>query len=362
MTDQPPSPAIKPADLLPAATVVVAAAVFVADAATPPDCVVSGLYVVVVLMAGRFCRARQLRLVAAACVGLTVLAQFLAHRLVLGNDQAAYIGAFNTLVSVLAIALSAYLIGRGQSAEASLHRAQTDLAHVSRATTMGELTASIAHEVNQPIAGVVTNASACLRWLAGDTPNLEKAREAAARIVRDGTRASDIISRIRQIFVKGSPERGPVSLNQLARETADLLHSEAARYRVSLRMDLAADVPPVMADRVQLQQVVVNLLVNGIDAMKEAQGPRDLTVKSWRSQGGEVTVSVADTGVGLPVKTPDQMFDAFFTTKPHGTGMGLSISRSIIEAHQGRLWATPNAPRGAAFLFTLPIAEDLPAD
>jgi C4-dicarboxylate-specific signal transduction histidine kinase len=361
MTDRPP-PSIKHAAVLPVAAAAMAAGVFVADVFTPPDCVVSVLYVVVVLMAGRFCRGRRLWLIAIGCAGLTVLAQFPAHRLVLGNDQIAYIGAFNTLVSVVAIGLSAYLVLRSQSSEAALHRAQTDLAHVSRVTTMGELTASIAHEVNQPIAGVVTNAGACLRWLAGETPNLEKAREAAARIVRDGTRAADIIARIRQIFVKGSPERNWVDVNQMARETADLLRNEAARYRVSLRTDLSPDVPQIMADRVQLQQVVVNLLVNGMDAMKQVEGMRELTLKSWRAQEGQITVSVTDTGAGLPPQQTESLFDAFFTTKPHGTGMGLSISRSIIEAHQGRLWATPNEPRGAAFLFTLPVADNMAAD
>jgi signal transduction histidine kinase len=344
--------------LLPIATASLATIVFVADALTPRECVVSGLYVVVVLLAGRFCGASRLRLVAAGCVGLTVLAQFLAHRFTRGTDQAIYIGAFNSFVSVLAIGMSTYLILRGRAAEAALRRAQADLAHVSRVTTMGELTASIAHEVNQPIAAVVTNAGACLRWLAGDMPDLDKARAAATRIVRDGTRAADIIGRIRQIFTKGSPERHPVDINRLARETIDLLRSEAARYAISIRTDLASDLPEVAADPVQLQQVVVNLIVNGIDAMKSVTGVRELAVMSRRAENEQVTVSVSDTGIGLPAEQPDDIFNAFVTTKPHGTGMGLSISRSIIEAHQGRLRAMPNPPGGAIFQFTLPVQAD----
>jgi C4-dicarboxylate-specific signal transduction histidine kinase len=337
------------------ATTGVAAAVFVADAFTPPECVVSGLYVVVVLMGARFCRPRGLWLIAAGCCTLTVLAQFLAHQIVFGRNQASLIGAFNSAVSVFAISLSTYLILRGRSAETALLRAQTDLAHISRVTTLGELTAAIGHEVNQPIAAVVTNASACLRWLALDTPDLEKARAAATRIVRDGTRAADIIGRIRQVFTKSTPQRRPVDLNDLLRETAELLGSEAARYQISIRTDMAPDMPAVTADRVQLQQVLVNLMTNAIDAMKDESGPREIVLQSRRAELDQVMVSVSDTGAGLAAANADHLFDTFFTTKPHGTGMGLSISRSIIEAHHGRLWATPNAPRGAIFAFAMPV-------
>ncbi len=223
-------------------------------------------------MAGRFCRARALWIVAAGCSSLTVLAQLISHQLEHRTVQVAYIGAFNTFDSILVIQLTTYFILRGQAANAALQRAQADLAHVGRVTTMGELTASIAHEVNQPIAGVVTNASACLRWLAGDAPDLEKARAAATRIVRDGARAAEIISRIRQIFVKGGSHRQSVNMNQLARETIDLLGNEAARHAITIRLNLADDAPRIMADRVQLQQVVVNLVMNGIDAMKTVKG------------------------------------------------------------------------------------------
>jgi PAS domain S-box-containing protein len=241
-----------------------------------------------------------------------------------------------------------------RAAEA-LRQAQADLAHASRVTTMGELTASVAHEVNQPIAAAVTNANACLRWLARETPNLEEARAAAMRMVRDGTRAADIISRIRLLFEKGISERELVDVNDVIREMIVLLRSEATRYSISIRTELAADLPRALGDRVQLQQVVMNLIMNGVDAMKDVEGTRALTIKSQWTAHQQLTVSVRDTGAGLPRQRPDQIFDAFFTTKRNGTGLGLSVSRSIVEAHGGRLWAADNVPRGATFHLTLPL-------
>jgi signal transduction histidine kinase len=208
--------------------------------------------------------------------------------------------------------------------------------------------------VNQPIAAAVTNANTCVRWLAADAPNLEEARAAAMRIVKDGTRAAEIIKRIRLLFKKGTPERELIDANEVIREMIVLLRSEATRYNISVRTELAADLPQVMGDRVQLDQVMMNLIVNGIDAMKDVVGARELAVKSQRTEKEEVLVSVSDTGVGLPVQQADQIFKAFFTTKLQGTGLGLSISRSIVEAHGGRIWAADNSPRGARFCFTLP--------
>jgi signal transduction histidine kinase len=348
--------------VLPVATTAVALAILAADASTPPECVVSGLYVLVVLMAGRFCRGRSLLFVCAGCAGLTIAAQFLSDRLAHGLVYEVYIGAFNALVSIVAISLSGFLVLRGQAAQAALLRTQADLARISRATTMGELTASIAHEVNQPIAAVVTNAGACLRWLAGDQPDLEKARAAANRIVRDGTRAAEVIRRIRLVFTKGEAPRTRIDLNQLVRDTIGLMAAEAPRHDVTVRTNLRAGLPPVTGDPVQLQQVLLNLLVNGLEAMKTAAGPRELTVTSALTEEGEAMVRVADTGVGLPADVADRLFDPFFTTKPDGTGMGLSISRSIIDAHQGRLWAQENAPKGAAFVFVLPAHGEGPGD
>jgi PAS domain S-box-containing protein len=241
-----------------------------------------------------------------------------------------------------------------KQAEEALRQAQADLAHVSRVTTMGELTASLAHEVKQPIAAAITNARTCLRWLAADTPNIEEARAAAMRIVKDQTRAAEIISRIRLLFNKGTPQRELVDVNDVIREMLVLLRGETTRYSVLVRTELMADLPQVMGDRVQLQQVMMNLIMNSNDAMKEVNGTRDLTIKSEQAENEQVLVSVSDTGVGIPPQQADQIFDAFFSTKPQGTGMGLRISRSIIESHGGRLWATHNSPRGASFCFTLP--------
>lgn len=238
-------------------------------------------------------------------------------------------------------------------AEEALRQALADLAHVSRVTTMGELTASVAHEVNQPIGAAVTNANTCLRWLTRDQPDVEEARAAAMRIVTDGKRAAEIISRVRLLFQKGAPQRESVDVNDVIREMVVLLQGEATRYFISVRAELAADLPPIMGDRVQLQQVLMNLMANGIDAMKDVDGRRELVVRSYGAEN-QLQVSVSDTGVGLPPNQADQIFSAFFTTKLHGIGMGLRISRSIVESHGGRLWAADNSPRGANFNFTLP--------
>jgi C4-dicarboxylate-specific signal transduction histidine kinase len=239
-------------------------------------------------------------------------------------------------------------------AEEALRQAQADLAHASRVTAMGELTASLAHEVNQPIAAAMTDANTCLRWLARDQPDMEEARQAASRVVKAATRAADIISRIRSQFKKGGMERERLDINDVVREILALLQSEAIRYSISARTDLAEDLPQVTADRVQLQQVMMNLIMNSIDAMKAVEGKRELALQSQRTENEHLLVTVTDTGVGLPPQQADQIFNAFFTTKEHGTGMGLRISRSIVESHGGRLWAVPNSPRGASFCLTLP--------
>jgi C4-dicarboxylate-specific signal transduction histidine kinase len=245
-----------------------------------------------------------------------------------------------------------------KQAEEALRQARADLAYVSRVTTMGELTASLAHEVNQPIAAAVTNANTCLRWLTRDHPDVEEARAAASRIVKDGTRAGEIISRTRLLFEKGASQHDLVDVNEVIGEMIVLLRGETTRYSISVRTELAADLPQVMGDRVQLQQVMMNLIMNSIDAMKDADGTRELAIKSQRTENDQVLVSVDDTGMGLPPQQADQVFSAFFTTKPHGTGMGLRISRSIIESHGGRLWAADNSPRGASFCFTLPTKAE----
>jgi signal transduction histidine kinase/PAS domain-containing protein len=246
----------------------------------------------------------------------------------------------------------------GELAEERLRQAQAEIARVSRMTTMGELTASLAHEVNQPIAAAITDANTCLRWLAGDIPNLEEAREAAMRVVKDNRRAAEIISRIRLLFRKGAPERELVDINEVVREMIVLLRSELAQYSILIRTDLAGNCPRVLADRVQLQQVLMNLIMNSIDALKDVGGTREIAIQSERTENEQLLLSVSDTGVGLSPQHADQIFNAFFTTKDHGTGMGLRISRSIVESHGGRLWADANSPRGATFHLTLPITVE----
>src|SRR6266404_4979558 len=236
-----------------------------------------------------------------------------------------------------------------------LRQAQANLAHINRVSTMGELTASLAHEIRQPISAAVTNAKTCLRWLGRDEPDVAEACEAASRLVKDVTRAADIIGRINALFKKGVLHRELVDVNELIREMIVLLSSEASRYSISIRTELAEGLPKVMADRVQLQQVFMNLMLNGVEAMKETSGGNELTIKSEVGDG-QLLISVCDTGVGLPPEGADQIFLAFFTTKDNGTGMGLPISRSIIESHGGRLWAAGASGQGATFQFTLPAA------
>jgi PAS domain S-box-containing protein len=236
-----------------------------------------------------------------------------------------------------------------------LRQAQADLAHINRVTTMGELTASLAHEIKQPISAAVTDAKTCLRWLRRDEPDVAEASEAASRIVTDVTRAADIISRISFLFKKGALQHELVDVNELIREMIVLLRSEAARYSISIHSSLANDLPKIMGDRVQLQQVFMNLMLNGIEAMKDMGTVGELTIRSQPGDGSQLLISVGDAGVGLQTEQLEQVFNAFYTTKAQGTGMGLPISRSIIESHGGRLWASPNPGRGATFQFTLPI-------
>jgi C4-dicarboxylate-specific signal transduction histidine kinase len=240
----------------------------------------------------------------------------------------------------------------------SLRKSQANLAHVTRVTTMGELTASIAHEVNQPLAGVVTNANACIRWLAGNSPDLHEAREALRRIVRDGNRASDVIGRIRGLLKKGEPARTRLDINPVIQEIIELVRGEMIQSKVSLQTELVAGLPLVSADRVQLQQVLLNLITNALDALRPVKDrPRFLRIRTDKPDARAVRVAMQDTGVGVDPQQAEHLFQAFFTTKPNGLGMGLSISRSIVEAHGGRLWATPNDGPGVTFQFTLPVEE-----
>jgi PAS domain S-box-containing protein len=243
-------------------------------------------------------------------------------------------------------------------AEEDLRKLRSELAHVSRVAALGALTASIAHEVNQPLSGIITNASTCLRMLDAEPPNVEGARETARRTIRDGNRASDVIKRLRALFGKGDAAADPVDLNEATREVTALSLSELQRGRVILRTEFADDLPPVNGDRVQLQQVILNLLLNASDAMNGVEDrPRELVISTVRDEGGGVRLSVRDAGVGFDSQDVGRLFEAFYTTKSGGMGIGLSVSRSIIESHQGRLWAAPNDGPGATFSFTIPLAS-----
>jgi signal transduction histidine kinase len=238
-----------------------------------------------------------------------------------------------------------------------LRNAQAELAHINRVSTMGELTASLAHEIKQPISAAMTDAQTCMRWLACERPEVAEAREAASRLVKDVTRANEIIGRIGSLFKKHVPTRELIDVNELIREMIGLMRSEASRYSISIRSELADGLPQITVDRVGLQQVLMNLMLNGVEAMKDMTAPGTLTIVSRRSEDGQLTVSILDTGVGVSSEQAEQIFNAFVTSKPQGIGMGLAISRSIIESHGGRLWATPNAGPGATFQFTLPVEQ-----
>jgi len=239
-----------------------------------------------------------------------------------------------------------------------LRQLEADLAHTNRVSTLGEMAASLAHEIKQPIAAAITSANSCIEWLAHAPPNIVRARAAAARIDKYGNRAAEIIDRIRSFYKKSPPQREVVDVNGIIYEMLTLLEGEATRLSVAMRTDLSAELPKIMVDRVQLQQVFMNLMLNAIEAMEDSGG--ELTVKS-ELQDGQLQFSVSDTGVGLPTEKMDQIFSAFFTTKPQGSGMGLAISRSIVESHGGQLWASANSGGGATFHFTLPIQVTEPA-
>ena len=248
-------------------------------------------------------------------------------------------------------------------AEEALSRARSELAHVSRVTTLNALTASIAHEVNQPLSGIITNASTCLRMLAADPPDIDGARVTATRTIRDGNRASDVIARLRELFIKKEFTLEPLDLNEAARDVIALSTNDLQRNRVILQSELADGLPFVTGDRIQLQQVILNLLRNASDAMVDVHDrPRQLLITTEREDGQRVRLAVRDAGVGLSPRSMDSLFDAFYTTKSGGMGIGLFVSRSIVEKHHGRLWAQPNDGPGATFFLSIPCAPETVAD
>jgi signal transduction histidine kinase/GAF domain-containing protein len=266
------------------------------------------------------------------------------------NGELAYVGAIQDVT-------------QARLAEQALAKARSELAHVSRVSSLGELTASIAHELNQPLTGIITNAGTCLRYLAANPPNLGEARDTLRQLTRDGQRAAQVIKRLRDLFSKRDTTTEPVDLNDIAREIIALSRNELQGGRIVLRSELDPDLPRVLGDRVQLQQVILNLLLNAAEAMGDVHDrAREILIRTRRESGGSVRFDLQDAGVGIPPENLEKLFEAFYTTKRRGMGMGLSVSRSIIENHHGRIWATPNNGPGATFSFSIPIVDEASVD
>ncbi len=355
MKAKPRLPALKPSPLFPAAAIVLAAAIFVADTITNLEIAVPVFYTAVILLSVRFCTRRGVVLVGIGCLALTFLSDIFTPQT---SESAA--GLINTTISILAIVSTTYLVLKIEAAERSVYEARAQLAHVARLTALGELTASLAHEVNQPITASLANANASLRWLSADPPNLDEAKAAIERIVKDSSRAGTIVGRIRGLARRTPAQKVPCDINEIILEIATLTSSEIDKRHVALRTDLQSDLPKVTADRVQLQQVILNLVMNAVEAMDAVpEAKRSLIIGSAHESAGGITVTVRDTGPGLKdAEDAERIFAAFYSTKSDGMGLGLTITRSIVESHGGRIWVEANTPKGAVFCFTLP---DMPA-
>jgi len=330
----------------------VMAAIFAADTLTDYAVAAACFYAAVILAASRILNPRGLVLLAAACVALTGVSFFLTR---FGTYR---IGLVNSAIGMLVIVITTYLLLKMEAAKAAVQEAQARLLRVARASTVGELTTSIAHEVNQPLAAIASSAEASQRWLAQDPPNVDKARQTLARILADAHRASDVIARIRGLTRGASPERRGFDLNQAVLEMLALSRSELEQHAVIVTTQFDDELPLVLGDRVQVQQVIGNLILNAVDAMDGIPAAaRRLTLRSLRVDGGRVALSVRDHGSGLPLEAPERVFDAFWTTKSGGLGLGLSLSRSILEANGGQIRAEPAEGGGAHFVFELPIDD-----
>ena len=329
-----------------------ATVVFVFDSATPVEVTAGVLYVPVVLMAVRVFRPRGVMMVSMGAIVLTTISHFLSS-----GEPWATTALINRALGISTIGVATIVSLKNRSMEMALQRAELD--RVTRLITLGELTATIAHEVKQPLSAMVTNGNACLQWLAKQPPNLSEARQAAEGLVKAGYRAGEVIERIRAL-IGGSPTRKErFNLNEMIVEAVALTQVEVEQHNVLLQVQLSEELPPVPGDRIQLQQVILNLLVNAIEAMRDSEKQqRNLLLSARKNDSDDVLVTVRDSGPGLARDNLDRVFEAFHTTKSDGMGIGLSVSRSIIERHQGHLWATPNDGAGATFLFSIPAGTN----
>ncbi len=331
------------------------AAIFLADTFTRLEIAVAVFYVAVILAALSFLSRRGVILVALSCAALTLVSLFLTPN----GGALRELGLINALISIAAIGVTAYLALKRAAAEDAAFEARTQLARMARIHSLGELTASIAHEINQPLAAIATSGSACQRWLEHEPPNIERALRALQRMTDDVTRASEVVARIRRDARNAAPQRTRLALPDVIGDVLERAGGELERHEVVLSTRIQERVPAVLGDRVQLGQVIVNLVLNAIEAMQDTPaGARQLTLRLASQEPGQVQFSLTDTGPGLSQQARERLFDTFWTTKPDGTGLGLTISRGIIESHGGRLWAEPAGRGGAVFCFTLPAAPE----
>jgi signal transduction histidine kinase len=328
------------------------ALIFLTDTVTDYAVAAAVFYTAVILVATRMLPRRTVVVLAMACVVLTLVS------FVLTRKGAYEVGLINTGISILAIGISTYLSLKLVTAEAAAHETRERLLRMARITSLGELTASIAHEVNQPLAAIVTSAGACRRWLDQDPPGIENAERALDRIINEANRASAVIARVRGFASGRAPQRSRFDVNELVQEIVALAGGQIDRHGITLRTYLQDGLPMVVADRVQIGQVVGNLLLNAIESIAASSGSsRELEITTMAENSRRIRFSVADTGIGLKAEEIDRLFDAFWTTKPDGIGLGLTICRSIVEGNGGRISATAHEGGGAVFLFSLPVAE-----
>lgn len=328
---------------------ILAGLIFIGDTITDLEIAFAVLYVSVILISVYSGRTGAIAFVGVACAVLTVVSYFLTRH---GASQA---GLVNSTLSLLAIGATTYLAIRIERLDARARLAQSELARMSRLMIVGELGTSIAHEVSQPITAIAANGNAALRWLSATPADQDEARRAIERIVMDAGRAGDVIGRVRGLVARSAPSRDRIDLIEAITDVLELVRSEIRKSQILLRTELASDLPLLTGDRVQVQQVILNLIMNAIEALTEVDAETRELLVSAAADESKITVSVRDSGIGVPLATLDTIFDAFYTTKPNGMGMGLAISRSIIEAHGGTVYAAPNFPHGTVFGFTLPL-------